>query len=240
MKFSYLLKVVRAHIKPVIIGTILCTLLGCAYAAWSVRSASIDEAVNASTTMYITVGAETAEELGQSDDTFDSREVMMSNVLVTYLGGDAVKQEAGSRLGLTDEDLVDYTVGLAINDATHIVTLTVNGADGEVAANMANMMVSLAQEWAGSIDGISAVNQINRAMAPQEDAAITSNASTTRSAIKKVIKFGIIGFCAGLFVIVQAIIVIFTVVKPRVMDRRDLEGLIDAPVVGVIPTVRGK
>ena len=127
-------------------------------------------------------------------------------------------------LGL--DDLNGYDISVSSETTSRVITLSVEGADPQEAADIANAMAANVSEVAREVMNVQSVNVVDEAAAPEHP----SGPSRTM--------YVAVAFLAGLFVAV-AIVVLLDMLNTRVRSAEDVEELLGIPVIGRIPAMKG-
>jgi capsular polysaccharide biosynthesis protein len=182
----------------------------------------LSDTYTATTSMYVLVKQEDITTLLQSDL---SASQMVTNDVATLLESDRVVNSAATALGL--ENLKDFKISISSSTNSRVITLSVTGTDPDLSAKVANEMASEVSEVAREVMNVESINVVDYAAAPKSP-----------SGPKRPLYIAV-GFIAGLFLAV-ALVVVSDMLNTRVRGQSDLEKLIDVPVIGNVPAVKGR
>ncbi len=209
-----LLGLLRKRIKLVIILPLLTAIIV------GVGSLYLPDKYTASTTMYVlSRNDDTVETITQSDL---SAGQMISSDVSTILQSDRVKHDVAEQLGL--ENLNGYKLSVTSSTNTRVITLAVTGVDPEMTTAVANALVADTSEVATEVMQIESVNVIDKATVPQNPSGPNRP------------KYAVIGLLAGLVAAV-GLVVVESMLDTRVHSGKDVEAIMDVPVVGHFPEV---
>ena len=217
MTLLELLQLLRKHLKLVIALPLACALLMGLYSIVLMR-----DTYTASTSMYVLVEQETVSNTTLYSDLSASQ--MISTDVATLLSSDRVQSETAEQLGL--KDLTGYSVSVTSETDSRVIGLSVTGADPQVAADIANGMVDNVSTIAREVMDVESVNAIDLAVASDEP-----------SGPKRKL-YVAVALMAGLFLAV-AIVVMADMLNTKVRSQEEIEALLDVPVIGRIPSMKG-
>lgn len=172
--------------------------------------------------MYVLVQHDNANSNSLSSDLSASQ--MVTNDVATLLKSDRMALETAKALGL--EDLKGYTTSITSSTTSHVLTLEVTGTDPQRTADIANKMAEEVSGVPREVMNVDSVNVVDSAKVP-----------TSPSGPKRPLYIAV-GFLAGLFAAV-AIVVVADMLNTKVRGEQDLEELLDIPVIGRIPAMKG-
>ena len=172
--------------------------------------------------MYVLVQHDNANSNSLSSDLSASQ--MVTNDVATLLKSDRMALETAKALGL--EDLKGYTTSITSSTTSRVLTLEVTGADPQRTADIANKMAEEVSGVPREVMNVDSVNVVDSAKVP-----------TSPSGPKRPLYIAV-GFLAGLFAAV-AIVVVADMRNTKVRGGQDLEELLDIPVIGRIPAMKG-
>ena len=219
MTLLELLHLLRRHLKLVIALPVACALVMGVYSFLLMGNT-----YTASTSMYVL--AQQQEGATTSSISTDlSASQMIANDVSTLLTSDRVLNETAADLGM--EDLSDYDTTVTSETTSRVITLSVTGPDAQVAADIANHMVTNVSEVAGEVMSVESVNPIDQAEAPE------SPSGPNRPL------YVAVALMAGLFLAV-AVVVLQDMLNTKVRGQEDVEELLGIPVVGRIPAIGGR
>ena len=218
MTLLELLGLLRKHLKLVIILPILIAVVA------GVATAFMADEYTATTSMYVLSQTQTDEEYVSNSSTYTdlSASQMIANDVATLAESDTLAEDVAVSLGL--ESIDGYSVSVESSTDTRIITLSVTGADPEVAASIANAYVQNVAASAQSVMDVESVNVVDQATIPE------SPSGPNRTL------YVAVAFLAGLFLAV-CIIVIADMVNVKVRTDDDITDLLGVPVVGHFPDV---
>lgn len=209
-----LLELLRKRIKLVIFLPLLSAVIV------GVGSLYLPDKYTASTTMYVlSRNDDTAETITQSDL---SAGQMISSDVSTILQSDRVKYDVAQQLGLGS--LGGYSLSVTSSTNTRVITLAVTGVDPELTASVANALVTDTSKVATEVMQIESVNVIDEAIVP------SSPSGPNRP------RYAAIGLLAGLVAAV-GLVVVENMLDTRVHSGKDVEAIVDVPVVGHFPRI---
>ena len=218
MTLLELLQLLRKHLKLVVILPLACAVLMAGYSAFLMH-----DTYTASASMYVLAKDDGESNTNLSTDLNASQ--MISNDVSTLLTSDRVLNETAADLGM--EDLSDYDTTVTSETTSRVITLSVTGPDAQVAADIANHMVTNVSEVAGEVMSVESVNPIDQAEAPE------SPSGPNRPL------YVAVALMAGLFLAV-AVVVLQDMLNTKVRGQEDVEELLGIPVVGRIPAIGGR
>lgn len=217
MTLLELLKLMRKHIKLVIVLPIVCAVATAAF-SWLV----LPNTYTASVSMYVlTTSSSDGSALNNSDL---SASQMLTNDVATLIKSDRVSNDAAAALKM--QSLADYDVDVTSSTTSRVLTISVTGESPQNVTIVANQLAKTTDEVAQRAMGIESVNVVDEASEP------TSPSGPSR------VMYTAVAFLAGLFLAV-AIIVLLDMLNTRVRDAEEVEELLGVPVVGRIPKIRG-
>lgn len=217
MTLLELLQLLRKHLKLVIALPVACALVMGAYSYLLMR-----DTYTASTSMYVLVEQETVSNTTLYSDLSASQ--MISTDVATLLSSDRVQSETAEQLGL--KDLTGYSVSVTSETDSRVIGLSVTGADPQVAADIANGMVDNVSTIAREVMDVESVNAIDRAVATDVPSGPNRKLYVA------------VALMAGLFLAV-AIVVVADMLNTKVRSQEEVEALLDVPVIGRIPAMKG-
>lgn len=217
MTLLELLQLIKKHRKMVVILPIVCALAMGGYSFLFMKNT-----YTAQTSMYILTRSSGGETANSTDL---SASQMIANDVAALLDSDIVKRNAARNLSL--DSLSDYEVSVANESTSRVITLSVNGADPDGVARVANAMAQEVSSVAQEVQMAESINVIDRAEVPEEPSGPNRLIYTA------------VAFMGGLFAAV-AIIVCMDMLNTRVRGVEDAEELLGVPVIGRIPAVKGE
>ncbi|MGI6106224.1 MAG: YveK family protein [Raoultibacter sp.] len=217
MTLLELLKLMRKHLKLVIVLPIVCAIATAAF-AWAV----LPNQYSASVSMYV---------LTKSDDTSGgvsstdlSASQMLTNDVAKLIENERVLNDAAAALQMSS--LKGYKVSVASATTTRVITLTVTGESAQSVAIVANQLAETTDKVAQEAMDLRAVNAIDKATEPESPSGPPRALYTA------------VAFLAGIFLAV-AIVIVVDMVNTRVRSTEEAEELLGLPIIGRIPTIKG-
>lgn len=134
-----------------------------------------------------------------------------------------IKREVADSLGLAN--IEEYSIRVQIAENTRIIYVAVTGHDPTLAAAVANTLTDVFNQKAGALLGWGGVSVISSAQPP------TKASGPSRKI-----------YCAGAFAAVFAVMLVWLVAREMAQNKvrggKDVEALLDKPVIGRVPTCR--
>ncbi len=218
MTLLELLTLLRKHLKLVIMLPIVCMV---AMGLASVLMMS--DTYTATTDMYVLASSEgSSSSSALSSDLSASQ--MLTNDVATLLQSDRVMSDAADQLGLPN--LRGYNITVTSESTTRVITLQVTSSDAQGSANVANALADCVSNVAQEVMNVESVNVIDEAPTPEAPSGPNRMLYVAVAAM------------AGLFAAV-AIVVLMDVIDTRVRSAEDVEELLELPVIGRIPEMKG-
>lgn len=216
MTLLELLQLLRKHLRLVIALPLVCALVMGAYSYLFMPNT-----YTASTSMYVLVKGDSTTKTSMSQDLSASQ--MIANDVSTLIKSDTVSKQTAEALKM--KSLRDYKITVS-ETTSRVISLTVTGEDAASTAIIANELAKNVSSVAQSVMDVQSVNVIDEAITP------TSPSGPNR------IMYTAVAFLAGLFVAI-AIVVLMDMLNTRVRGAEDVEELLDIPVIGRIPSMKG-
>lgn len=218
MTLLELLTLLRKHLKLVIMLPIVCMV------AMGLASVlMMNDTYTATTDMYVLASSEgSSSSSALSSDLSASQ--MLTNDVATLLQSDRVMTDAADQLGLPN--LRGYDITVTSESTTRVITLQVTSSDAQGSANVANALADCVSNVAQEVMNVESVNVIDEAPTPEAP-----------SGPNRMLYVAVAGM-AGLFAAV-AIVVLMDVIDTRVRSAEDVEELLELPVIGRIPEMKG-
>ena len=218
MTLLELLTLLRKHLKLVIMLPIVCMV------AMGLASVlMMNDTYTATTDMYVRVAREGINSSSAlSSDLSVSQ--MLTNDVATLLQSGRVMSDAADQLGLPN--LRGYDITVTSESTTRVITLQVTSSDAQGSANVANALADCVSNVAQEVMNVESVNVIDEAPTPEAP-----------SGPNRMLYVAVAGM-AGLFAAV-AIVVLMDVIDTRVRSAEDVEELLELPVIGRIPEMKG-
>ena len=217
MTLLELLHLLRKHLILVIALPIVC-----AVAMAVVAYGFMANVYTAETSMYVL--SQSGEENTSTLQSNLSASQMIANDVAALIESSRVTNATADDLGL--DDLNGYDISVSSETTSRVITLSVEGADPQEAADIANAMAANVSEVAREVMNVQSVNVVDDAAAPEQP----SGPSRTM--------YVAVAFLAGLFVAV-AIVVLLDMLNTKVRSAEDAEELLGIPVIGRIPAMKG-
>ena len=217
MTLLELFRLLKKHLRLVILLPVVCALVVGLYSVFFVRNT-----YTATASMYVLAQGESSSSTNLYSDLNASQ--MLTNDVAKLLKSDRIVNQVGSEVGV--EELKGYKVDVTSETTSRVITLSVTGPDPQTAADIVNKMMKDVSDVARSVMSIRSVNPINQAQAP------ISPSGPNR------LLYTAVAFLVGLFATI-VIVVVADMLNTRVRGPEDLEELIDVPVIGRIPTIEG-
>ena len=218
MTLLELLTLLRKHLKLVIMLPIVCMV------AMGLASVlMMNDTYTATTDMYVLASSEGSNSSSALSSDLSASQ-MLTNDVATLLQSDRVMSDAADQLGLSS--LAGYDITVSSESTTRVITLSVTGSDARGTANVANALADCVSSVAQEVMGVESVNVIDEAPTPEAPSGPNRMLYVAVAAM------------AGLFAAV-AIVVLMDVVDTRVRSAEDVEELLELPVIGRFPEMKG-
>lgn len=218
MTLLELLTLLRKHLKLVIMLPIVCMV------AMGLASVLImNDTYTATTDMYVLASSEGSNSSSALSSDLSASQ-MLTNDVATLLQSDRVMTDAADQLGLPN--LRGYDITVTSESTTRVITLQVTSSDAQGSANVANALADCVSNVAQEVMNVESVNVIDEAPTPEAPSGPNRMLYVAVAAM------------AGLFAAV-AIVVLMDVVDTRVRSAEDVEELLELPVIGRIPQMKG-
>ncbi len=218
MTLLELLTLLRKHLKLVIMLPIVCMV---AMGLASVLMMS--DTYTATTDMYVLASSEGSNSSSALSSDLSASQ-MLTNDVATLLQSDRVMSDAADQLGLPN--LRGYNITVTSESTTRVITLQVTSSDAQGSANVANALADCVSNVAQEVMNVESVNVIDEAPTPEAPSGPNRMLYVAVAAM------------AGLFAAV-AIVVLMDVIDTRVRSAEDVEELLELPVIGRIPQMKG-
>ncbi len=216
MTLRELLDLLKKHLRLVIALPVVFALVVGIYGFAFMRNA-----YTATTSMYVLAKAGTSNTVSSSEL---SASQMLSNDVAKLVDSARVKNDTAAALGM--KSLAGYKSSVSSNTTTRVINLSITGADPEVAAQIANAMASSVSSIAREVMSVESVNIVDEAIAPTAPSGPNRPLYVAVAAV------------AGIFVAV-AIVVLRDMLNTKIRTQEELEELLDVPVIGRIPEMKG-
>ncbi len=218
MTLLELLTLLRKHLKLVIMLPIVCMV------AMGLASVlMMNDTYTATTDMYVLASSEGSNSSSALSSDLSASQ-MLTNDVATLLQSDRVMTDAADQLGLPN--LRGYDITVTSESTTRVVTLQVTSSDAQGSANVANALADCVSNVAQEVMNVESVNVIDEAPTPEAPSGPNR------------ILYVAVAAMAGLFAAV-AIVVLMDVIDTRVRSAEDVEELLELPVIGRIPEMKG-
>lgn len=218
MTLLELLTLLRKHLKLVIMLPIVCMV------AMGLASVlMMNDTYTATTDMYVLASSDGSNSSSALSSDLSASQ-MLTNDVATLLQSDRVMTDAADQLGLPN--LRGYDITVTSESTTRVITLQVTSSDAQGSANVANALADCVSNVAQEVMNVESVNVIDEAPTPEAPSGPNRMLYVAVAAM------------AGLFAAV-AIVVLMDVVDTRVRSAEDVEELLELPVIGRIPQMKG-
>lgn len=218
MTLLELLTLLRKHLKLVIMLPIVCMV------AMGLASVlMMNDTYTATTDMYVLASSEGSNSSSALSSDLSASQ-MLTNDVATLLQSDRVMTDAADQLGLPN--LRGYDITVTSESTTRVITLQVTSSDAQGSANVANALADCVSNVAQEVMNVESVNVIDEAPTPEAPSGPNRMLYVAVAAM------------AGLFAAV-AIVVLMDVIDTRVRSADDVEELLELPVIGRIPEMKG-
>lgn len=218
MTLLELLTLLRKHLKLVIMLPIVCMV------AMGLASVlMMNDTYTATTDMYVLASSEGSNSSSALSSDLSASQ-MLTNDVATLLQSDRVMTDAADQLGLPN--LRGYNITVTSESTTRVITLQVTSSDAQGSANVANALADCVSNVAQEVMNVESVNVIDEAPTPEAPSGPNRMLYVAVAAM------------AGLFAAV-AIVVLMDVIDTRVRSAEDVEELLELPVIGRIPEMKG-
>lgn len=218
MTLLELLTLLRKHLKLVIMLPIVCMV------AMGLASVlMMNDTYTATTDMYVLASSEGSNSSSALSSDLSASQ-MLTNDVATLLQSDRVMSDAADQVGLPN--LRGYNITVTSESTTRVITLQVTSSDAQGSANVANALADCVSNVAQEVMNVESVNVIDEAPTPEAPSGPNRMLYVAVAAM------------AGLFAAV-AIVVLMDVIDTRVRSAEDVEELLELPVIGRIPEMKG-
>lgn len=211
-------KLIRHYLKSFIIVVIVFTLIGVAFGYMKVHAGSGEYSAEAVITVSEPTGTVEASEL-----------MPLVQAIATNVFAEDAFEEADIALAY---DLDSRTVSFTAVGSTQEESIALaNDAAKRTIELTESTLAALAAQYPASGDGVVAADA-NRAAALGSVAFAMNDASaaTTKDGIKEIMKFGLFGFAAGLFLAICMVIII-DLARTPIRGRDEIEKAFEIPVL---------
>lgn len=219
-----LLYALKNKIKYIVITVVVFALLGLIYSKFLVTPM-----YKSSTTFVlskskdITIQSENntnSEAITQNDITLNSKLVSTYSEIIR---SKTIAKEVINSLGL-DMTISEFISGVTVTskDDTELIEITVSNSDSKLSADIANSLAEVFREKVNEIYKIDNLSVI--------DVAEPSDVPYNIGTIKNILLFAVIGL-----VLSCGIVFIFVYFDDTIKDEKDIESLLNIPVIASIP-----
>lgn len=212
-----LFKLLKRHLKFVLIVPIL---LSCVVGAYSIIC--MPNQFTARTSMYVLAKDGTQDAVASNGNLQASQ--LLANDMSAIVSSDRVRNDAAKALHM--KDLSDFDISVSSDTTTRVISVSVTGDNPQEVSSVANEIAASCSSVAVEVMDVDSVNVIDRAQAP-------ANPSGPNRAL-----YTAAAFVGGLFFSVGAV-VLKDMLDTRVHDADQLEELLNIPVIGRVPAVKG-
>ena len=216
MTLLELLKLLRKHLKLVIVLPILCAVATAAV-SWLV----LPNTYTSSTSMYVLTRANEGNSALTNSDLSASQ--MLTNDVAKLIKSDRIENDTADKLQM--KNLKDYKITVSSETTTRVITVSVTGKSAQTAAIVANGLAETTDSVAREVIDVKSINVI-------DEAVEASSPSGPPRAM-----YTAVAFLAGIFLAI-AIVVVMDMLNTRVRSADELEELLGVPVIGRIPTIK--
>ena len=218
MTLLELFRLVRKHLKLVIMLPILCALI-----MGVISFCFMPNLYTSSTSMYVLTKDSATESSLSNSDLAASQ--MLTNDVAALIESDRVVKDTAAALQM--KSLADYDISVSSTTTTRVITLSVTGEDAQSTVFIANKLAENVSTVAQEVMDVSSINVIDEAELPDNPSG------------PKRLMYTAVAFLAGLFLAV-AIVVLKDILNTKVRSAEDVEELLGVPVIGRIPAMKGQ
>ncbi len=218
MTLLELMKLLRKHLKLVIVLPVLC-----AFVAGVVSWGFLADQYTATVSAYVLQKSDQAT--GSTNYSDLSASQMVANDVAELAQTEDVKDKTAESLRMSS--LKDVKISVTSATTTRVIQLSVTTNDADSAAVIANKYVETISDIAQSKMGLQGVNTIDSAKTP----IVPSGPNRPL--------YVAVAFLAGLFLAI-AIVVVMDMVNTRVRTAEEAEELLGVPIIGRIPKIKGE
>ena len=218
MTLLELMKLLRKHLKLVIVLPVLCALVA-GVVSWGFLADQYTATVSA----YVLQKSDQAT--GSTNYSDLSASQMVANDVAELAQTEDVKDKTAESLRMSS--LKDVKISVTSATTTRVIQLSVTTNDADSAAVIANKYVETISDIAQSKMGLQGVNTIDSAKTP------IAPSGPNRPL------YVAVAFLAGLFLAI-AIVVVMDMVNTRVRTAEEAEELLGVPIIGRIPKIKGE
>ena len=219
-----LLYALKNKVKYIIVTVLICAVLGLMYSKFLVTPM-----YRSSTTFVLSKSTDstTPNDINQTSEAITQNDVTLNSKLVsTYseiIKSKSIAKEVINSLGL-DMSVEEFTSNVSVTskDDTELIEITVSNSDAKLSADIANSLAEVFRERVNEIYKIDNLSVI--------DIAEPSDTPYNIGTVKNILLFALVGLilsCGVIFVIVYF--------DDTVKDEKDIEALLEIPVIASIP-----
>ncbi len=216
MTLLELLELLKQNLKLVILLPILF-----AAATAGVCYGVLANTYTASTTLYVLADNDSKDSSSLNSTLSGSQ--LVSNDIASLITSARIKNGAAEDLGL--ESLDGFSISVASQTTTRVITLSVTGKDPQACAEVANAMAAEVSSVAQEVMAVKSVNVVDKASTP-----------TVPSGPNRPLYIAV-GLLAGFFIAV-AIVVLKDMLNTRISSAEEAERLLGLPVISQFPNVK--
>lgn len=219
MTLLELLQLIKRSMKLMIILPVACLALAAIY-AWGF----MDDEYTSETSIYALTAfnSSVAENAVSSSDMTASQQ--LANDFAELAQNEQIQLRAAESLGM--ESLKGYAISVSNSSTNRIIKVAVTGAESESCALIANALAKEIGDTAVDVMGVDAVNVITKAQVSE----LPSGPNR--------LMYALVALLAGIFLAI-AIIVLKDMLNTTMRTDEDVREIMDLPVIGHIPTVKG-
>ncbi|MGN1013585.1 MAG: YveK family protein [Clostridia bacterium] len=219
-----LLYALKNKIKYIVITVVVFALLGLIYSKFLVTPM-----YKSSTTFVLSKSKDitTQSENNTNSEAITQNDITLNSKLVsTYseiIRSKTIAKEVINSLGL-DMTISEFISGVSVTskDDTELIEITVSNSDSKLSADIANSLAEVFREKVNEIYKIDNLSVI--------DVAEPSDVPYNIGTIKNILLFAVIGL-----VLSCGVIFIFVYFDDTIKDEKDIESLLNIPVIASIP-----
>lgn len=217
-----LLYALKDKIKYIVVTVVVFALLGLIYSKFLVTPM-----YKSSTTFVLSKSKDSTTETETTSEAITQSDITLNSKLVsTYseiIKSKTIAKEVINSLGL-DMSISEFTSGVSVTskDDTELIEITVSNSNPKLSADIANSLAEVFREKVNDIYKIDNLSVIDIA----EPSEVPYNIGT----VKNIVIFALVGLvlsCGIIFVIVYF--------DDTVKDEKDIETLLNIPVIAAIP-----
>ena len=219
-----LLYALKNKIKYIVITVVVFALLGLIYSKFFVTpmyKSSTTFVLSKSKNLTIQSENNTnSEAITQNDISLNSKLVLTYSEIIR---SKTIAKEVINSLGL-DMTISEFISGVSVTskDDTELIEITVSNSDSKLSADIANSLAEVFREKVNEIYKIDNLSVI--------DVAEPSDVPYNIGTIKNILLFAVIGL-----VLSCGIVFIFVYFDDTIKDEKDIESLLNIPVIASIP-----